>query len=143
MGPYPYEFRVDCLPEMPFQDVFQCLYCCRYLPGSRDTGAAGTLRRDGGDVFLSGGVRVQATFLPGQRAKRLTTLRHRTLTIVRCIDTAEQQQRWHEKLDYRNRHQLELDMSVDPANEFVFTVDTAHIPLVRHEFGRECPLKPT
>lgn len=27
-------------------------------------------------------------------------------------------------------------MSSDPASEFVFSVDTAHVPLVRHEAGR-------
>ena len=79
---------------------------------------------------------VLATFLPGQNARQFTTLRHRTLTIGKRIETAERHQYWHEKLDYQHRNQLELDMPGDPASEFVFNVDTAHIPLVRHELGR-------
>ncbi|MFQ6550249.1 hypothetical protein AADZ90_020060 [Aestuariibius sp. 2305UL40-4] len=78
---------------------------------------------------------VLATFLPGQKASRFTTLRHRTLAVGKRIETTERHQHWHETLDYQNRKQLELDMSDDPASEFVFNVDTAHIPLVRHEFG--------
>ena len=58
------------------------------------------------------------------------------MTIGKRIETAERHQYWFGKLDYQNRNQLELDLSGDPASAFVFTVDTAYIPLVRHEFGR-------
>lgn len=80
--------------------------------------------------------KVLATFLPGLGARQFTTLRHRTLAIGKRIEAAERSQHWHEKLHFENRQQLELNMPDDPASEFVFNVDTAHIPLVRHEFGR-------
>lgn len=79
---------------------------------------------------------VLATFLPGQSTKRFTTLRNRTLAIGERIETAERDQYWYETLGDPARSQLELDMPGDPAAEFVFNVDTAHIPLVRHDFGR-------
>lgn len=79
---------------------------------------------------------VLATFLPGQSTKRFTTLRHRTLSVGKRIETAQRHQYWSETLGDPARNQLELDMPGDPANEFVFNADTAHIPLVRHDFDR-------
>lgn len=79
---------------------------------------------------------VLATFLPDQSAKSFTTLRNRTLAIGRRIAAAERQQRWFEDLAYPDRSQLEFELTGDPASEFVFNVDTAHIPLIKRYGGR-------
>lgn len=79
---------------------------------------------------------VLATFLPDQSAHRFTTLRNRALKIGKSIETAEMHQRWHEDLEFEDRAQLELPIVDDPTGEFVFNVDTAHIPLVRRCGGR-------
>ncbi|MCK5499868.1 MAG: hypothetical protein KAI82_01250 [Tritonibacter mobilis] len=72
-----------------------------------------------------------STFLPDQVSRKFTTLRHRTLSVGKRIEAAERSRRWHEFLAKEDRTQLELQMEDDPAREFVFTVDTAHIPLVK------------
>ena len=77
-----------------------------------------------------------ATFLPDQSARTFTTLRNRTLAIGKRIEEAERQQRWFENLNYPDRTQLELALAGDPASEFVFNVDTAHIPLIKRYGGR-------
>lgn len=79
---------------------------------------------------------VLATFLPDQSARSFTTLRNRTLAIGKRIEEAERHQHWFEDLDYSDRKQLELALVGDPAREFVFNVDTAHIPLVKGYGGR-------
>lgn len=79
---------------------------------------------------------VLETFLPDQSARRFTTLRNRALKIGKRIETAEMHQRWYEDLHFEDRTQLELPMEDDPTSEFVFNVDTAHIPLARHFGGR-------
>lgn len=79
---------------------------------------------------------ILSIFLPGQLSRKFTTLRHRTLSIGRRIEDAERSRGWHEFLDKEERTQLELQMEGDPAREFVFTVETAHIPLVKHWGGR-------
>ncbi len=78
---------------------------------------------------------ILSIFLPGQLSRKFTTLRHRTLSIGRRIEDAERSRGWHEFLDKEERTQLELQMEGDPAREFVFTVETAHIPLVKHWGG--------
>lgn len=79
---------------------------------------------------------VLATFLPDQSARNFTTLRNRTLAIGKRIEEAERHQHWFEDLDYPNRTQFELALAGDPTSEFVFNVDTAHIPLVKRHGGR-------
>ncbi len=79
---------------------------------------------------------VLATFLPDQSARTFTTLRSRTLAIGNRIEEAERRQRWFEALNYPDRKQLELALAGDPVREFVFNVDTAHIPLVKQYGGR-------
>lgn len=79
---------------------------------------------------------VLATFLPDQSARSFTTLRNRTLAIGKRIEEAERHQHWFEDLDYSDRKQLERALVGDPASEFVFNVDTAHIPLVKRYGGR-------
>lgn len=79
---------------------------------------------------------ILSTFLPGHLSRRFTTLRHRTLSVGKRIEDAERRRRWHEFLAKEERTQLELQLDRDPAREFVFTVDTAHIPLVKHWGGR-------
>ncbi|MEO3416147.1 hypothetical protein AAFO92_15960 [Roseovarius sp. CAU 1744] len=77
-----------------------------------------------------------ATFLPDQSARTFTTLRNRTLAIGKRIEEAERRQRWFEDLNYPDRTQFELALSDDPVGEYVFNVDTAHIPLVNRYGGR-------
>lgn len=79
---------------------------------------------------------ILSTFLPDQTSRKFTTLRHRTLSVGKRIEGAERSQRWHEFLAKEDRTQLELQMEGDPAREYVFTVDTAHIPLVKRWGGR-------
>jgi len=79
---------------------------------------------------------ILSTFLPGHLSRKFTTLRHRTLSVGKRIEDAEVSRGWHAFLDKEERTQLELQMEGDPAREFVFTVDTAHIPLVKHWGGR-------
>ncbi len=79
---------------------------------------------------------VLATFLPDQSARAFTTLRNRTLAIGKRIEEAERRKRWFEALNYPDRKQLALALAGDPAREFVFNVDTAHIPLVKQYGGR-------
>lgn len=79
---------------------------------------------------------VLSTFLPSQLSRRFTTLRYRTLSVGRSIEEAERRRGWHAFLDKEDRTQLELHMEGDPAREFVFTVDTAHIPLGKRWGGR-------
>jgi hypothetical protein len=79
---------------------------------------------------------VLATFLPDQSARTFTTLRNRTLAVGKRIEKAERQQRWFEDMDFPDRSQHELALTDDPAREFVFTIDTAHIPLVKRYGGR-------
>lgn len=55
------------------------------------------------------------------------------------IEEAERRQRWFEDLTlskFPDRSQLELALAGDPACEFVFNVDTAHIPLLKQYGGR-------
>ncbi|MGB3244597.1 MAG: hypothetical protein WBB25_08690, partial [Sulfitobacter sp.] len=73
---------------------------------------------------------------PDQSARTFTTLRNQTLAIGKRIEEAERRQRWFEALNYPDRKQLELALAGDPAREFVFNVDTAHIPLVKQYGGR-------
>lgn len=79
---------------------------------------------------------VLATFLPDQSARSFTTLRNRTLAMGKRIEEAERRQRWFEDLKFPDRSQLELALAGDPACEFVFNVDTAHIPLLKQYGGR-------
>ena len=74
---------------------------------------------------------ILSTFLPDQMSRKFTTLRHRTLSVGKRIEDAERSRRWNEFLAKEDRTQLELQMEDDPAREFIFTVDTAHIPLVK------------
>ncbi|WVX51460.1 hypothetical protein ROLI_045620 (plasmid) [Roseobacter fucihabitans] len=79
---------------------------------------------------------ILSTFLPGHLSRKFTTLRHRTLSVGKRIGDAERSRRWHEFLVKEERTQLELQLDNDPAREFVFNIDTAHIPLVKHGSGR-------
>lgn len=79
---------------------------------------------------------ILSTFLPDQMSRKFTTLRHRTLSVGKRIEDAERSRRWNEFLAKEDRTQLELQMEDDPAREFIFTVDTAHIPLVKNWGGR-------
>ena len=79
---------------------------------------------------------ILSTFLPSHLSPKFTTLRHRTLSVGKRIEDAERSRGWHEFLDKEERTQLELQMDSDPARECVFTVDTVHIPLVKHWGGR-------
>ncbi|SNY47976.1 hypothetical protein SAMN06297129_1293 [Pseudooceanicola antarcticus] len=79
---------------------------------------------------------VLARFLPDQSARTFTTLRNRTLALGKRIEEAERQQRWFEDLAYPDRKQLEFKLTGDPAREFVFNVDTAHIPMIKRYGGR-------
>ena len=79
---------------------------------------------------------VLATFLPDQSVRTFTTFRNRTLAMGKLIEEAERQQRWFENLNYPDRTQFELELACDPAREFVFNVDTAHIPLLKPYGGR-------
>ena len=54
----------------------------------------------------------------------------------KLIEEAERQQRWFENLNYPDRTQFELELACDPAREFVFNVDTAHIRLLKPYGGR-------
>lgn len=78
---------------------------------------------------------ILSTFLPDQMSRKFTTLRHRTLSVGKRIEDAERSRRWNEFLAKEDRTQLELQMEDDPAREFIFTVDTAHIPLVKNWAG--------
>jgi hypothetical protein len=84
--------------------------------------------RDASDIL--------STFLPCHLSRKFTTLRHRTLSVGKRIERAERDRLLHERLDHEDPIQLELPLESDPAREVVFTVDTAHIPLVRHWGGR-------
>jgi hypothetical protein len=77
---------------------------------------------------------VLADFLPGQSPTRHTTLRHRTLAIGKRLEEKEEQRMVVENADTQERRQRELLMLGDPEREFVFSIDTAHIPQNR---GRE------
>lgn len=79
---------------------------------------------------------ILSAFLPCHLSRKFTTLRHRTLAIGKRVDNAERDRLWHESLNYRDRAQLELNMEGDKAREIIFSVDTAHIPLVKRYGGR-------
>ena len=79
---------------------------------------------------------ILSTFLPDQISRKFTTLRHRTLSVGKRIEDAERSRRSREFLVKEDRTQPELQMEGDPAREFVFTIDTAHIPLVKRWGGR-------
>ena len=70
-------------------------------------------------------------FLPGQSAKRYTTLRHRTLAIGKRLEENDERRMFIEKVDTQERSQRELPLPGDLEREFLLSIDTAHIPQVR------------
>jgi len=79
---------------------------------------------------------ILGTFLPCHAPKRFTTLRNRALKVGKRIDDAERKRYWHEAPDSNEQQQLELPLECDMNREIVFSIDTAHIPIVRREGGR-------
>lgn len=65
---------------------------------------------------------------------RHTTLRHRALAVGKRLEEKEEQRMLFEQVETQERRQHELPLPGDPEREFVFSIDTAHIPQMR---GRE------
>ena len=69
--------------------------------------------------------------LPGQMPMRHMTLRHRTLAVGKRPEEKEEQRMFFEQVDTQERRQRELPLPEDPKQEFVLSIDTAHIPQIR------------